>query len=81
MQPKAAKRSRGTNTVPESLNIDPHVRLYTQAAIDLRGAALNLRQQAKATCASVALDLGAQDTWNTLGEATMRFQQQRHRRV
>ena len=59
---------RGTNTVPESLNIDPHVRLYTQAAIDLRGAALNLRQQAKATCASVALDLGAQDTWNTLGE-------------
>ena len=59
---------RGTDMVPESLKIDPHVRLYTQAAIDLRGAALDFRKQARETCASVALDLGAPDTWNALGE-------------
>jgi hypothetical protein len=59
---------RSTNAVPESLNIDPHVRLYTQAAIDLRGAAIDLRKQARQTCASVAADLGAPDSWSALGE-------------
>jgi hypothetical protein len=59
---------RGTNSVPESLNIDPHVRLYTQAAIDLRAQAIDLRKQARQTCAAVALDLGAPDSWSALGE-------------
>ena len=59
---------RGTNTVPESLSIDPHVRLYTQAAIDLRSAAIDLRKQARETCAGVALDLGGKDSWSALGE-------------
>jgi hypothetical protein len=60
---------RGTSMVPESLKIDPHVRVFTQASLDLRGVATVVKKQAKETCARIAGDLGAMDTWSTLGDA------------
>jgi hypothetical protein len=59
---------RGTSMVPESLKVDPHVRIFAQATMDLRGAATVVRKQAKETCARIAVDLGAMDTWSGLGE-------------
>ena len=60
--------SPGT-TVDASLMVDARVRSFMQASADLDGVAASLKAAVKTACIGIASDLGATDTWSSMGDS------------
>jgi hypothetical protein len=51
------------------VKVDTRVRAFVQSAVDLGGAAAALKGAVKTACVSIATDLGAMDTWTSIGDS------------
>src|SRR5215831_5556274 len=56
-------------TVDEHLNVDASVRVFMQAAADFAALSTSVRGSLKTSCAGIATDLGASDSWTELGDS------------
>ncbi len=57
-----------STTIDESAAIDAKVKVFMQASVDLREVAKKVKGDVRNACASMAMDLGAQDTWSAKGD-------------
>lgn len=54
--------------VDASLNVNPKVRAFMQAASDFVGDANQIKSAVMTACTKIATDLGAQDTWSAIDD-------------
>src|SRR5204863_7414974 len=48
--------------------VDARVRAFMEATADVHNVGVDLRVKVKDACAGIATDLGANDTWTSLGD-------------
>jgi len=51
------------------LQVDAKVKVFMQAAAEFRGVATDTRAAVKEACVGIATDLGADDTWSSMGDS------------
>ncbi len=57
------------NALDASVKVDARVRAFVQASADVTSASVSLKSAVKTACIGIASDLGANDTWSSLGDS------------
>jgi hypothetical protein len=56
------------DTIDDGLDVDPTVRVFMQASVDLRAIGRTTKIATKTACVNIAKDLGAPDSWSAIGD-------------